>query len=171
MREAAQVWLISAQTGVRWRFSDATGRQVALSPLIALTNTALVELVYTPAASAPWRILSIALGPPTGGASTPEAQALQAQLGPAACNSGYTALTAELPKGILTTVGLVTTAGIAGCLIQAQAARSGPASANSVYLWRFGVLLAVDANAQHLIPGLPLAPPDEVGAVKTAANR
>ncbi|MEO7001727.1 MAG: hypothetical protein ABI068_07910 [Ktedonobacterales bacterium] len=170
MRGVAQVWLVSAQTGVRWHFTDATGRQVAQSPLIALTIAALIELAYTPGASAPWRLLSMQVGPPSGAATTPETQALQAQLGPAACNSGFTALTTSLPKGSFTPVGLVATVGLNGCVIQAQEGTSAADTANSIYLWRFGVLLAVDANAHQLAPDLPLAPADEVAAVKSAAN-
>jgi hypothetical protein len=33
------------------------------------------------------------------------------------------------------------------------------------YVWRFGVLLAADAQAHRILPALPLASPAEIAAV------
>jgi hypothetical protein len=50
-----------------------------------------------------------------------------------------------------------------GCAITTTMAASGGSA--SVFIWRFGVLLAADASAHALLPALPLAPPSAIQAM------
>lgn len=50
-------------------------------------------------------------------------------------------------------------AGVDGCLLEATLSHQGAPLGH--FLWRFGVLLAIDAPARQLLPSLPQAPPAE----------
>jgi hypothetical protein len=56
--------------------------------------------------------------------------------------------------------------GLAGC--ELRLTNASGASGGS-FIWRFGVLLAADAQAQALMPDLPLAPPSALAAVGAAS--
>ena len=64
--------------------------------------------------------------------------------------------------------------GIGGCALQLTRTGgtgvTGTDGANAgSFLWRFGVLLAADAEAHALLPYLPLAPPSELSAVDASS--
>jgi hypothetical protein len=59
-----------------------------------------------------------------------------------------------------------------GCAISVEGPNNNPLSPTSPnnkkyghYIWRWGVLLAADAQARALFPSLPVAPPTEITAV------
>lgn len=53
-----------------------------------------------------------------------------------------------------------------GCLLSLTF--GADSSSQAVFLWRFGVLLATDEASRQLLPGVPLAAPQELAAVRTA---
>ncbi|HLJ82075.1 MAG TPA: hypothetical protein VKT52_11345, partial [Ktedonobacterales bacterium] len=53
--------------------------------------------------------------------------------------------------------------GVEGCKLQLTTQTTQ--ASQSVFVWRFGVLLTADAAAQTTLPGWPLAPQHEVAAV------
>ena len=54
-----------------------------------------------------------------------------------------------------------------GCLIQMQ---SQNGTAEGLYLWRLGVLLAADAQAHTLLPALPVASAPEIALAAASPN-
>jgi len=60
--------------------------------------------------------------------------------------------------------------GVEGCKLELDIPNTKPSATPDpfmppLFLWRFGVLLAADANAQTFLPSLPLASPAELAAV------
>jgi hypothetical protein len=136
------VWNILVVIAPRWRFTSATG--VAISDVqFTLENSVPFLLSYDEASG--WDI--------TSGLD-------DNQLANTFCLTGQNILEQLTTSGSVST-GASHDRGAAGCelVLDVNAVDQG------LYLWRFGVLLTVDARARAAHPELPVAPPDEVAAV------
>ncbi len=142
----APLWSVQIFLRLRWRFYDAAGRPAG-EVAYDVPGPVQTYLAYTGGA---WRLAQ------ADGSLASVLDVAPADLCIAATdevgNIGRALLSVRSVRGSLTQ----------GCLIQMQS-QSG--SAEGLYLWRFGALLAANAQAHRLLPALPIAPPAEVAAV------
>ncbi len=144
-----KAWLIGVPAALRWRFTTAAGQVVG-----AVTFPAVVPMMKLLAYSseAGWS-LALPFSDPSSSNYT---------LGNVNCVTGSQVEAQQLPDAPGSASGLEGQ-GIEGCTMTLQDADG---TAQGSFLWRFGVLLAVDAAAHHLLPTLPMAPPAEIAAVQ-----
>jgi hypothetical protein len=142
----APFWAITVPVVLRWQFTNAGG-QVVSSVAYPVIEGWQVSLTY---ASATGWYAPMALN--TGGSATRKFSNLS-------CETGAALLQAQI-AGMGWTIRVAHQAGIEGCQLVGQQTEIDRA----VFLWRFGVLLAVDAPAHRLLPTLPLAQPADTAA-------
>jgi hypothetical protein len=137
-----KIWNIQVVIAPRWRFIDASGAALGDEPFPAENS---VSLLLSYDARGGWTIAS--------GIDND-------QLVSAFCNTGENML-GQLTTADNASIGTAYDRGAAGCelVLDVNGVDQG------LYLWRFGVLLTVDAKARAAHPELPAAPPDEVAAV------
>jgi hypothetical protein len=146
--QQAHLWLILVPVSLRWQFARASGQVISDVPFPASMFMNLA-LSYNPETG--WQVVA----PPASGISLSE------QLANMSCSTGIQILSDLAgsnsnvggPNGPNQT--------IEGCTLSLQ---SNSNTSLGTFLWRFGVLLAADANAHALLPALPVAPPDELAA-------
>jgi hypothetical protein len=90
-------------------------------------------------------------------------------IAPDECATGANLLFVRLQAAQVPSSGLAFSFGAArdmlgGCRISVSSGYGTTASIAGTYIWRFGVLLAADSDAQALLPALPLAPPSAIRA-------
>lgn len=143
-------WSISVAVMLRWRFTTAAGTAFSEVALPAVSQVPLL-LAYDPTAG--WRVVQTAEGD-----LSPSAQRAT-QFATLLCLGGSEALRQHEGSG---TILLLSDHGLEGCAFRLQAAKSEP----TVFIWRFGVLLAANERAQAQWPGLPVATPADHAAVE-----
>ncbi len=159
-------WLVQDAVISDWRFTTQGGALVATSPSQFAGN--LVEAGLTYSATAGWSVSDSAFGP--------SITDLQAQLLSGSCNDGFNVLQTLISSssfaGLNLTYGQSAAPGSTdGCAMSVEGPNDnplGPTSSNKKYghyIWRWGVLLAADAQARALFPSLPVAPKSEITAV------
>ncbi|HEX3269906.1 MAG TPA: hypothetical protein VHR15_04595 [Ktedonobacterales bacterium] len=162
-------WLIQDAVVAGWRFTTQGGALVAAPPAQFAGN--MVEAGLTYSATAGWSVSGSALGP--------SITDLQTQLFSGSCNSGFSALQELIGQSSFANVGQNLSYGQSaaptstdGCAISVEGPNNNPLSPTSPnnkkyghYIWRWGVLLAADAQAHTLFPFLPIAPQSEIAAV------
>ncbi len=140
----ADGWLIGIATAVRWRFTTSGGQVMGEATYLSFS---IVYRYLTYGATSGWRLDEI----------TARMIAEQNELGNQDCVAGGNILeTLRQDRGFSYQVGT----SIEGCILTLN---TGAAS-QETFLWRFGVLLAVDQAAHLAFPALPVAPKDEVTA-------
>jgi hypothetical protein len=171
-----RIWSVVAGVTLFWRFTAPTGPAAPSGPAAAagtvieppgwsLVTGVQLLLADDATAEGGWRV--IAPSYPATLQADNRLQPVADQLTAGLCPVG-SILVGELAQGQEGAWLFISSdQGMAGCAIQL---RSGDPTATSAtvqatFLWRFGVLLAVDGGAQTLAPWLPVAPPDEVAAV------
>jgi hypothetical protein len=163
----AGVWLIQESVVVGWRFTTQGGALVAAPPPQFAGSMVNVGLTYS--STGGWSV--------SDSASGSSITALQTQLLSGSCESGYSALQTligqsslggqDLSYGQSASPGSTTD----GCAISVEGQNTNPLGPTSStkkyghYVWRWGVLLAADAQARTLFPLLPIAPQSEIAAV------
>jgi hypothetical protein len=146
-------WVVKVTLAVSWRFSTASGAVVSRVPFLVTSRggsaAATAALFLSPAKNGAWTISHNAPVPNFAG-----------QLQDAFCSSGETIL--QQAVGYDPSSGIVTNSdqGAPGCEIHLYLQNTF----RGTFLWRFGVLLAVDARAHATDPHVPVAPPEEVAA-------
>lgn len=166
----AGIWLIGDSVAAGWRFTTQSGALVATS---AFRDAGAVAVGMTYSSTAGW---SVAEGSPG-----PFIVDLQTQVISASCQSGFTVLQTLIEKSSLAGQQLSFSQGggvfgpptlqTDGCAISVEEQNSNPLSPTTSpkeyghYVWRWGVLLAADAQARTLFPSLPVAPQSEITAV------
>ncbi len=167
------IWSVAiAAFTASWRYTSHSGT-VTMSPsLLSPTGTQLL-LTYDPS-TREWSIIAqppatgspgtAGTPSPTGGAG-PGSPSLVDLLTPGLCEIGSEQVDAQAQAQGETSYGtsISQDRGVAGCEIQVLTGNSS--TLHGTFLWRFGVLLAVDKGAHTLAPWLPLAPPAEIAAV------
>jgi hypothetical protein len=165
----AGVWLVRQSFTMNWRFTTQSGALVAISPSRTPLET-LVGLTYSPTAG--WSV--------TEGSPGTFLVDVQSQILSASCQGGFAALSALVAKSSLagqqtnTSQGGQNGPGAAsqptdGCALKLETSNNN--IFNPVmkeyghYVWRWGVLLAADAQARAQFPSLPSAPQSEITAV------
>ncbi len=163
------VWLVRQSFTMNWRFTTQSGALVATSPTRTPLET-LVGLTYSPTAG--WSV--------TEGSPGPFLVDLRSQTLSASCQGGFAALSALVAKSSLagqqpnTSQGGQNGPGGAsqptdGCALKLETSNKNlfnPITKQyGHYVWRWGVLLAADAQARALLPFLPSAPQSEIAAV------
>ncbi len=148
---AAPVWNADLDAFARWEFTGGGLHEVSvLYPLMLHVSNALTYDAF-----AGWQ----QPGPlPGGGGPLPFDVSLEASL----CSTGSYVL------GALTQTrdyigSVVRDSGRDGCEIELQTVQGRVSQ--GLFIWRFGVLLAADAIANALLPGLPLASAAKIAAV------
>jgi hypothetical protein len=146
-----QVWVIEVEiASLQWHFTASSGETVA-SAVYAVPT--LINLALTFDGRGGWQV-SLDATQVVNGFS------LSAGLAANICDTGSRELEPLVPQGDY--VVQMRYNDVEGCAIQLQA----PNGINQgSFVWRFGVLLAADAQAHHLAPMLPVAPPAEIAAV------
>jgi hypothetical protein len=147
-------WAITVTLALRWRFSTASGEVVSDvffrgdNPYFQVDTFASLFLTLDGAGG--WTISQKAPAPD-----------VSISLQESFCSIGENILQAAAPPG--PNGGLLTLhdRGAQGCEWQVQVNGID----QGTFLWRFGVLLAVDAKTHAAYPDLPVAPPEEVAAL------
>lgn len=149
----SHVWLVNVQTMFRWYFTTPSGL-LAGSLVLPAPELRTLALIYTPdagwQAAEPW--------PPTSDPNQGSSDLCQAGmnvLGQAMSTQG------GLQGGIETDQANPTADGVRGCSFHII----NQGNTIGTFIWRFGVLLAVDDKAHALLPSVPIAPPQEITAV------
>jgi len=159
-------WLVEAEMTVEWQFT-AINRQAAHSTVYPFYLPALLLLTYDPQAG--WQV-------DQSGTEQVNGFGLPGALALATCELGSSLLSTFTNPQLTANqqpeyqVATVHNNGIDGCELQLTRTGgtgvTGTDGANTgSFVWRFGVLLAADAEAHALLPYLPLAPPSELSAV------
>jgi hypothetical protein len=138
---ASHSWGLFFMEALRWQFTDASG--TTLASVSFPTNVVGLILAYDPATG--WQVSpGIVIAGDVQGS---------------VCQAGVVALQFTLGSGNPPVP--LHDRGVEGCELGA--------TFNGVdggrYVWRFGVLLAADAQAHRILPALPLASPAEIAAV------
>jgi hypothetical protein len=165
----AGVWLVRVSAARGWTFTTRSGAVVA--PVTAHPGVTLqVGLTYN--STAGWGIVE--------GAPGPYLTDLQSQVFSASCQLGFSVLQTLVAKSSLAGRQLsfgshgnggLTPAQTDGCALKIEAATNNPLTPTAGnkqyghYVWRWGVLLAADAQARAQFPSLPSAPQSEITAV------
>jgi hypothetical protein len=153
----APAWNVSPDAYYTWSFRERSGNQES-SLVYPVSPAVTIALTYDAAQG--WQPLpstAANLSPGREGFNL-ALQALRAALDPGICGAGLfllTAMTAQLTEYATK----LNTGGSPGC---AYSLRNGGGQDDGIYIWRFGVLLAADSEAQALLRGLPVASAAEV---------
>lgn len=146
----SMVWLINVPVALDWRFVRPDGHILGDVSFPA-ADVAPTLLAYMP--NVGWSLLSQAVYGPSN---------LENMMSNLNCETGERVLQQQLRT---TNINLNLSGppkGIEGCQIIAQTNSTSQGN----FLWRFGVLLAVDMPARNLLPNLPIAPQGEIAAVQ-----
>jgi hypothetical protein len=169
MGATAGIWRTTESVAIGWRFTTQSGALVATAPF---RGGAVTQVGLTYSATSGWAVAEGAPGPYTTD--------LQTQLMSESCQGGIAVLQALVEKSSLAGQQLSYRQGAAGgalgaptdgCAISAESQGNNPLAPNGGakqygrYVWRWGVLLAADAQAHTLFPSLPIAPKSEIAAV------
>lgn len=146
---ANDVWLVGEGASLGWRFTTAAGMPVGAATFRTRTELTLA-LEY--AGSTGWKLSNAFSSSP-----------LQLTSELDSCSAGVELLLRMVSSGQYgATSSNVAPDRAAGCELRLQ----GPdGTVAGHFVWRFGVLLAADADAHSLLPGLPIAPGEEITAV------
>lgn len=172
---AGQVWSLQVALRLRWSFFDARGAPVGAvdydvpSPFqtyLTYGGTSVVANVGTGAAAGAGASNSVNVGASWRLAQADGSPATALDIAPASlCGAGSEEL-GSIGRALLSVRSVRGTL-TQGCLIQMQ---SQDGTAEGLYLWTFGALLAADAQAHRLLPTLPIAPAAAVAAAAAAPN-
>jgi hypothetical protein len=146
-------WEIEVPVALNWRFTSATG-EVVSDVSLPFAQLLTLFLVYSQAQG--WQMLSM------NGLTS-----INNQLAGVNCFTGATVMQLQAARQLNSEgwdASILVNHGVQGCLLELLQNRAGMGQ----FLWRFGVLLAADAQAHTLLPSLPIAPPDEIAAVSGA---
>ncbi len=143
---AGHIWSIFFPFGVGWRFTDASGAAVSDVMFPEDPNDPDVFFLSYNGKQG-WHIVE----------GVPDSQDYQLQ--DLLCGVGIERLRHLLGMGA--SIHADHDRGVEGCALYLLDADGS----KTYFIWRFGVLLAVDGAAQARVPLLPLAPPGEVAAV------
>jgi hypothetical protein len=150
-----QQWSIQAQVALHWSFSDSTGRLVS-NVVFQGDNSAefvgkTISLFLSFNRTQGWTI-----------AQNDAALAMSSWLQDTFCSTGQTILQQMIEtSGGGYSDNVLHNQQARGCEIQAYVYNSY----QGAFLWRFGVLLAVDKQAHTTAPQLPIAPQAEISAL------
>jgi hypothetical protein len=165
----AGTWLVQDSMAVGWRFTTQSGALVATS---AFRESSGISVGLTYSSTAGWSVVEDAPGSSSAD--------LRGQLISGTCQGGFAVLQALIDKSSLAAQQLSYNSGSPsgftapqtdGCWIQVESNNNNPFSPTSSnkeyghYVWRWGVLLAADAQARTLFPSLPVAPQSEITVV------
>jgi hypothetical protein len=169
-----RIWSVRSDLTVTWRYQAPSGSVMGVTVAPGLPSEGpgpffQVFLAYTAdttgASEGSWSVVTAPAPTAVQGAVTPS---LPDQLAQMLCEVGT-----ELVGWLAQTHGTggygisaLQDRGVEGCAIQLSQGAS--TAAQGTFLWRFGVLLAVDQGAHTRAPWLPMAPPAEVAAVEEA---
>jgi hypothetical protein len=156
------IWSVGLDPIAGWRFTLPQGQPAVLSPTVAIGGLPL-QLLLADDGAGGWSVVSLISGLVPGQEGT---VSLEEQLTAALCQVGISLLEGQMQAQLSS--GYSPTApyqrGVEGCMIQLLNATGS--TVLGTFLWRFGVVLAVDAGAHALAPWLPIAPQAEVAAVE-----
>ncbi|HEY7020402.1 MAG TPA: hypothetical protein VH349_04740 [Ktedonobacterales bacterium] len=166
----AGIWLIGESVASGWRFTTQSGALIATS---AFRDAGAVAVGMTYSSTAGWSVVE--------GSPGPFIVDLQTQVISANCQGGFAVLQALIEKSSLAGQQLSFSQGggvfgpstlqTDGCAMSVEEQNSNPLNPTTStkkyghYVWRWGVLLAADAQAHTLFPSLPIAPLSEITAV------
>lgn len=139
----SQSWVIAVPLTLRWHFASTQGLVIS-DVSYAPQGHLLVSLSYSETIG--WQKTQ----------SEPGGEFAN-QISAQSCGIGALLLQSEL-RGTGWTLTTIQEQGMDGCTLEAQ--QNGVDQGH--FLWRFGVILAIDAKAQATLPDLPIAPPEEV---------
>jgi hypothetical protein len=162
-----RIWSVLAGVTLYWRFTapSALAGTVIEPPGWPLVTGVQLLLADDAGLGGDWRVIAPAY-PATVQVVT-RLQPVADQLTAGLCPLG-SSLVGKLAQGQAGAWLFISSdQGVAGCAIQLRSGdpNATAATVQATFLWRFGVLLAVDRGAQTLAPWLPVAPPDEVATV------
>ncbi len=144
---SGHVWVINFDMEIRWQFMDASG--AAVGDAFYYSRPGPMQIVLSYERPAGWVVATLDM-------PNLSQDLLQNQLCP--IGMAFLPVSTDGTQNIQT----IYDRGIAGCELHAQT----DDGKQGLFLWRFGVLLAVDDGAQAMLPALPTAPPDEIAAVE-----
>jgi hypothetical protein len=148
-RLVGQVSLADVDVSLQWRFGSGGAATVRS----AVYRAAPVTLAIVYDASTGWQVSPAAT-------QIIDGAPLSSGLAGTACSPGIEVLRAVAPIGY--SVNMSSNRGIEGCELELVAYTG---ASKATFIWRFGVLLAVDAGARRLAPALLVAPRAEIVAV------
>lgn len=146
-------WVITVTLAVSWRFRTASGTVASFVPFRVTTKAGsaaeTAALFLSSAQAGDWTISQLAPVPNFAG-----------QLQDTFCSTGETILQQGVGYDPSSWIATNSGQGAPGCDIHLYLKNTF----QGTFLWRFGVLLAGDAQAHATDPQLPVAPPEEVAA-------
>jgi hypothetical protein len=145
-----QRWGIQVLVALRWRFRSASHANIS-------------EVVFQPEQSVS---LFLAFRGAAGWVVPPDHAppgTIATQVASTVCLTGQTILSHVAGATASMTIGTARDRGVLGCELVLE----GSGVEEGRFLWRFGVLLAADAQAHASYPEVPVAPPEELWAVET----
>jgi hypothetical protein len=146
-------WIVDVPVALHWRFTTSSGR--VLGDVSFPGNLASTVLTYIPKAG--WSLSSQSASGSFSHAN---------DFSNLDCNTGAQILQQQLPNASVSYI-MLNGQGINGCQLMLQ---TSTATNQESFIWRFGVLLAADNAAHHLLPSLPIAPQAEINAVQSSAQ-
>ncbi len=152
-------WTVWLGASLGWRFSDSTGAEVG-------------NVLFRAGLVGPTLAMTLAFSA-TGGWHAPPSDALASELrGEVAldlCVDGANAFStgASAAQQNVILIGEQGGASLEGCALTMRIVPDDPGRAAPSVICRFGALLATDAATAKLLPGLPLASPDEIATIGT----
>ncbi|HEU5370102.1 MAG TPA: hypothetical protein VFU69_16645 [Ktedonobacterales bacterium] len=153
---SGQFWEVQTPVALRWRFTTASGHVV--SDVTFPASPVPLKLFLSYDARTGWQIAPL----PASETSLTE------QLSQLVCITGIQLLNmqqAHYLGGDGWTVNILHEQGIEGCELQLEQHNVDQGH----FVWRFGALLAADAQAHSTLPKLPIAPPQALAAVAGTA--
>jgi hypothetical protein len=150
--QSGQFWEVQTPVALRWRFTTDSGQVV--SDVTFPSSPVLLKLFLSYDARTGWQIAPL----PTSEMS------LSAQLSQLVCITGIQMLNTQQARylsGDGWTVNILHEQGIEGCELQLVQHNVDEGH----FVWRFGALLAADAQAHSALPKLPVASPQALAAV------
>jgi hypothetical protein len=144
----SQNWTIEVPTALRWQSITTSGRMLGD---VSFPVAGLTQVMLTYKANTGWSLAPSSM-------STPGADAFA--LSNLDCNTGLVILQQLLQFSSVSFSG-ENGQDVAGCEITVQ----DSSGSDNNFLWRFGVLMAVDKAAHQALPNLPIAPQAEIYAI------
>lgn len=158
----SNVWVIGSVVSLRLDFTTTQGTSRG-SLMLSKYDPLTLFLSYTP--NGGWRVLN---GKPV---NQQFIITLSDQTDEYVCGAGsgwlhqlaqQTVPATALPS--FDDMNTLNTRGLRGCEFQVNVPKSS-GTQSAQFLWRFGALLSENATAHQLLPGIPMAPHDEIAAV------
>jgi hypothetical protein len=156
-----RVWSVGIALTAAWAFAPPAGSVVSSPPVLLMLP---LQLFLANTGAGDWRLVSLPASAVVHDSIATHSLADQLAVGLCQAGSNLLGALLHLHGSNGTNLGTPYERGVEGCIIDVLGGTS--AGVQGRFIWRFGVLLAVDQGAHALAPWLPRAPQAEVTTVE-----